>query len=64
MLLIVRLMSTYYGALQDWQEPYNLLNDKTVVTYKDLEHLYSSKWKGHQILNNMINKGLIERSRK
>lgn len=64
MLLIVRLMSTYYGALQNWQETYNLLNDKTVVTYKDLEHLYSSKWKRHQILNNMINKGLIKRSRK
>lgn len=57
-------MSTYYGALQNWQETYNLLNDKTVVTYKDLEHLYSSKWKRHQILNNMINKGLIKRSRK
>lgn len=49
---------------KDWQETYSLLNDKAVVTYKDLEHLYSSKWKGHQILNDMINKGLIERSGK
>lgn len=49
---------------KDWQETYSLLNDKAVVTYKDLEHLYSSKWTGHQILNDMINKGLIERSGK
>lgn len=58
---IARLMSTY-KALQDWQGTYSLLNNKTVVTYKDLEHLYSSKWKRHQILNDMTNKGLIERS--
>ena len=54
-------MSTYIKHFRITRT-YSLLNNKTVVTYKDLEHLYSSKWKRHQILNNMTNKGLIERS--
>lgn len=44
---------------KDWQETYKVVNDKLVVTYNDLKHLYSSDWKGHEILRAMVNKGLI-----
>lgn len=46
---------------QDWQETYKILNRKLIVTFDQLKPIYSSEWKGHKILNAMIEKELIVR---
>lgn len=43
----------------DWQKTYKVINEKLVVTFDELKSLYSSEWKGHKILNDMIQKKLI-----
>ncbi|WP_308555853.1 ATP-binding protein [uncultured Lactobacillus sp.] len=49
---------------EDWQSTYKILNTKMVATFEDLQHLYSSSWKGHKILRAMIDKGLIVKTGK
>lgn len=43
----------------DWQETYKILNEKLVVAFDQLKPIYSSEWKGHKVLNEMIENNLI-----